>query len=546
MIELDENSDEIGREGHIDLTRLPQGQVHHLMPVSIAVDDDTVCVVQDDATMDNYGRVSVGDGADAGDTCEVTITMGAIGYNDKAAPAVELTVVSGQLQFADAPVMVFDGELKVGMISGAYDDDTPANFLDVSGMPEGFDHDGDGAEASPTDELPIVWHYSSDNCYVMKDGSDAQKVTVAVPGDAVAGSNCVISAVGHVAGYEEYEAASLSIRLAPGDLVFADDSANKVLFGGPLREGAPVAPGHEGHHIDDNHVKVTWGSWRVVGYAMGTNRGDDTDDEAKADVCSIDGDGMVSLGSGAAPGDFCEVYAVASAANYNDSEELGVGLVAASNPILFGALTAPEYNSELALRGLPIEVAQEPAVASGEQGEDADVTWTYTAAGYSVGADPNDDSDDEAKEDVCSIDEMNGTVTPGSAIVQGDYCNVTATASAPGYLSKAAEVVTLTVNDTFIGLTWATFPSTAAVGTTIDLSSNQPVSDPVASNYVITAAGDCAYNAQSKMLSFTDATECVVTVTAQKAGLLNYSESFRITPTVGTIAVSGWGSITAM
>ena len=241
-----------------------------------------------------------------------------------------------------------------------------------------------------------------------------------------------------------------------------------------------------------------------------------------------------------ATGDICEVYAVASADHYSDTEELKVGMLIISEKLTFGALTGPTYNQGLALRGLPIAVAMAPKVNSGENGSDVDVTWTYAATGFASGTDRTDNNEDEAKEDVCSIDDNSGALTPGSMVAQGDFCEVVATVHAPGYVSKAADVVKVLVNDTFASLTWVNFPSSGTVGTDISLSANLPSSDPVAASFSYDTNANCnmVTTSGSEELIFYDTEECVVTVTASKQGYLDFSRSFRVTPAAGTITAT--------
>ena len=275
-------------------------------------------------------------------------------------------------------------------------------------------------------------------------------------------------------------------------------------------------------NTDDNDIAVEWGSWRSEGF--------NSSDVEKAGVCSVDSKGTVSAGSSATVGDKCKIYAVASADHFNNSEELELNSLTLAAEAALGTVDAPVYTGDLVVRGLPVEFSTAPSVTGA--GADEEITWTYEAVGKRAGSETPG---------ICSAN-GDGAVTPSSAAELNDTCEVTATADAPGYVPKAAPVVTLTVKDTFTSITWASFPTSAVVGTDIDLMSNQPVSDPVATLVVADNSDGCNYDVPSKTLSFSDTSECVVEVTASLAGYVDRVQRFRITPSSGAIAVSSWGS----
>ena len=569
-----------GQEGHLDMSMTPREGNHlpiHISAIEVEGYESNgttvkadVCTIDDDNTSETFGRVSVSDAAENGDKCKVLTKVVAVGYGEESIPEVVLTVVSGELEFGTelnpVPVFAFMGDLKVGASShpstkpsedDSNIDDTyeGVSYLDLKDLPENYVTGMDNQDPPQPVEVAITWHFQARatdaggaalemGCIITPDQNDSDR-RVLVAYAAKVGGHCLVKAIAQVAGYAEQEVV-ISIPFAAGDLLFAEESPNKTLYAGNLRVGSPVEPGHAGHHYDDSRVAVDWGSFRVEGYdgsASDRSNDDPADDTAKDGVCSVDGDGMVSIGDTAASGDICEVYGVASANNYNDTDEIMVGTLTVSDQLMFGTLTGPVYNQGLALRGLPIAVATAPMVDGGENGADADVTWTYAATGFASGTDrtdTGDGSEDEAKEDVCSIDENNGTLTPGSAIAQGDFCEVVATAHASGYESKAAPVVPVTVNDTFASLTWGTFPSSGTVGVPIALSSNLPSSTPVADSFSYSTNANCnmVSTKGSEELSFLDNEECVVTVTAIKQGYLGFPRSFRVTPAAGTIAAS--------
>ena len=566
-----------GQEGHLDMSMPPREGNHlpiHISAIEVEGYESNgttakadVCTIDDDNTSETFGRVSVSDAAENGDKCKVLTKVVAVGYGEESTDDVMLTVVSGELEFGTelnpVPVFAFMGDLKVGAQShpstkpseddSAIDDTYEGvSYLDLKDLPENYVTGMDEQTPPQPVEVAITWHYqvrATDaggaalemGCIITPDQNDSDR-RVLVAYAAKVGGHCLVKAIAQVAGYAEQEVV-ISIPFAAGDLLFAEESPNKTLYAGNLRVGSPVAPGHAGHHYDDSRVAVDWGSFRVEGYdgsASDRSNDDSADDTAKDGVCSVDADGMVMVRDAAASGDICEVYAMASASNYNDSEEFMVGSLTVSDQLMFGALSGPVYNQGLALRGLPISVTTAPMVNGGENGADADVTWTYVATGYPSGTDRTDNNEDEPKEDVCSIDENNGTLTPGNMIVQGDFCEVVATVHASGYESKAAPVVTVTVNDTFMALTWGAFPSSGTVGMDIALTSNLPSSSPVADSFSYSTNANCNIVATpgSEKLVFYDNKECVVTATAEKENYLGFLKSFRVTPGPGTMTAS--------
>ena len=94
------------------------------------------------------------------------------------------------------------------------------------------------------------------------------------------------------------------------------------------------------------------------------DRTDDIEDVVKTGVCHVDDEGMVSSGENALDGDICEVYAVASADNFNDSGELKVGSLAIVDSIDFGTITDPIYPQILAVRGLPVAFTTAPSISA--------------------------------------------------------------------------------------------------------------------------------------------------------------------------------------
>ena len=487
-------------------------------------DKSDVCDVQSD------GLVVAGSAAAAGDQCKIVITMEAPGYEPADAPEAVLTVVDGAFAFETAPVVSFVGDLKVGAETDASDsgDSSGVNYLDLSGIPEEYVPTDD--EGNPQTAVPLTWHYRARSLDAHGDEDEISlceiearngKIHLDVESSARVGGHCLVKAIAQVSGYAEYATQELAIPFAPGDLVI---TSVDLYAGATLRVGGVAAASDETD--DDNGVSVTWGSWRAVGTDSGSAE--------KADVCSVDGEGLVQAGSAAAAGDVCTVYAVAGANSYNNSEELEVGSLTLVARMALGSVTGPVYNKDLEVRGVPVEFDTAPRISGA--GADEDIHWTYEATGKRAGA---------ATADICSVDEE-GAVLPGSDATGGDTCEIVATAHAPGYESKAAAVVSLNVKDTFTSLTWVNFPTEGVVGTDINLADNQPVSDPVGALAISATSDDCDYNSGSNVLSFSDASECVVEVTASLVGYVDRTETYRVTPSSGSIAVSDWGTYTGV
>ena len=493
-----------------------------------------VCVV-DAAT----GEITAGSAAIGGDVCRLIVHAADTRdiYADTRFTLDFVLEGGDQLDFTSgAPVLSYgDGaKLKLG----------DANPRTPTGLPT-------EDEASPA--VDVAWKYvltglasdgsteKEDICRVDERWEilNAQNTMVANPdygvitigeGDIVRGDICRIQAYGTAPGYQWYEGvAAVDLTVEGRDLLFAKPGT-KPAFPNALRIGGDAAPDTTAT-ADDNRIAVTWSDWRVVG--------DDADgsDATDGDVCSIDtATGVVRPnGSAASAGDTCAVYATATPTTDGDYYETKENVLMASYTIgatgTFANLTGPVYDADgLLAGGDPLAYTTAP---SGDA-TDRTTAWAYSAVGKRGG---------NATDDICTVDAATGTITLGSAAEIEDTCEITATASANGYTSKAAPVVTLTVKTTFDSLAWTGFPSAGQVGTPVDLSSNPPVSVPAADTYTITvASGDCAWNTNTDTLTFTDIGTCEVKVVASKAGYAHIEDTYSVTPTAGVIAVTGWGN----
>ena len=499
------------KEGHLDISSMPAEQ--NGLPIVISAIEaegyqsngttakSGVCSIEEES-----GRVMAGDAAADGDKCKINTTVEAIGYASKAALEVVLTVASTSVEFDAGVTMEFVGDLKVGALTdpsvapGATDDNSGTHYLNLSALPTTYNSQS------------ITWHYRGQGCQVVVNQQDNARIHLAVPIAAEVGASCRIVAIAQVAEHIDGEI-SLSIPLVAGDLVFGSSS----LYSGSLRMGAMVDP--VGHDNDDNSVPVAWGSWRAEGV--------DSGDNSKADVCTVDSEGVVTTSSAAVAGDVCKLYAVASSDNFNDTGELAVGTLTVAAQAVFGAITPPVYDGHLAIRGKTLSIRTAPIIS----GVSETITWTYSTAAAAT---------------ICTVDESSGAVTPGGNAQIGDTCPVVATANAPGYSEKSAtgtEILSLTVRDTFTSMAWAGFTGGSfEVGRAYN-SVAAPVTVPAVSSndfsYSV-VSGDCTVTAGQ--VQFNDVAECAVRVTASKNNFISYSRVFRKSPLPGTIVVAAWGT----
>ena len=149
---------------------------------------------------------------------------------------------------------------------------------------------------------------------------------------------------------------------------------------------------------------------------------------------------------------------------------------------------------------------------------------------------------DTADESICTIDE-NGAIT---AVTSGE-CSVSLTARAVDYLDKVIDKsVMVTAPSQFSDIAWS-FPGTAVVGIPTE-AIDAPVVKDVDGNDVTDAdlmvtiahsSGDCAYDDSTNILSFSDITECVVSITASGVrGYAEYNKNFNVTPTEGDMGLA--------
>ena len=134
---------------------------------------------------------------------------------------------------------------------------------------------------------------------------------------------------------------------------------------------------------------------------------------------------------------------------------------------------------------------------------------------------------------ICTVDPNTGAVTGK----QAGNCGIELTLSKAGH-NNNIQPYTVAVQGLFASIVWDAFPSSAEVGTpTTALAS--PVSSPPADTYMITRkSGGCAWDSSGHILSFTDTTECILTVTAVKTSYQSKSKDFSVTAAAANISAT--------
>ena len=476
------------------------------------------------------------------DICRLTIAMvDPMGSHHDLETSVNFIIVEESLDFTNNPQTLSYGDgakLKIGVTTPL----TPNSLiaLDDNSVPVTWTYVAEGFVAGGTttpkkDVCRVDTRLKIERQSTLVDNPNYGKVTLGE--GANNGDTCRITAYATAPGYLWYEGVTAVEFVVEGhQLLFAGGSGSLPDYSEELRVTGTAGPDTLATQ-DDNGVDVIWGGFQAKGRdIIGFNRNHNN-------VCFVDPiSGVVTTGGSASPGDTCVVTAVAKAAtaeNYDDSAPIEVANYNIRGTGTFFTIKGPGYDPNgLLVGGEPLSFTTEPSVTNGNMV--AELIWTYTSEGKRNSlVDPN--------LDICTVDEKTGVVSPGADAESGDTCEIVATASANGYTEKSASAVALTVKVTFDSLAWDTFPDSGTVGVSINLSSNQPVSDPVAGGYAVGIdSGDCSYD--DGVLTFSDTTECVVSVTANKDGYVPLTETFRVTPTAGAITLAGadettkWGS----
>ena len=239
----------------------------------------------------------------------------------------------------------------------------------------------------------------------------------------------------------------------------------------------------------------------------------DTDDDDR--LCTVDVDTgeitVVSSGSLTTEIGTCRIEVTVSAEGFVDRVFIAELEVAAANDATWTGYATPTNNF------YPGEDSSVVSLNNPSDGSLSPARYAYTSETPTI----------------CTVDGTNGELT---AVAEGE-CTIQLDVSGDGFLDAEIDAtVTVSGTDDFTAVTWDSFPTSATVGTPIDVSSILPVADPVndvdssANALEITASGGCRYDdtGGSAQLIFDDDTDCVVTVTASGRGYNDKSETFTI------------------
>ena len=239
---------------------------------------------------------------------------------------------------------------------------------------------------------------------------------------------------------------------------------------------------------------------------------------ADENVCTIDGN-AVMISAGATAPDTCKIFLTVKASGYADR------VLFAELPILKGSDVAWADYVRTNNYFYPSEMLAAGAVSSSDP---ATTENTYQSL----------------DESICTVDSETGKVT---AVAPGE-CVVRLTAVAEGHLDtiidKKLPVDALSEGEWSIA--WNDFPTDAVVGVpTAALAAPQLVDGDDAqvtnaSIAIVVDSDSCTYDAG--VLSFEDAGECAVTVTARTTReYAPVTQTFRVTPTDGSFTLTWTG-----
>ena len=121
-------------------------------------------------------------------------------------------------------------------------------------------------------------------------------------------------------------------------------------------------------------------------------------------------------------------------------------------------------------------------------------------------------------------------------------CVVSVLAQKEGLEEKSRDFSVGVVGE-FTSISWNDFPSAAQVNTSTD-----PLGDPVVvpspDEIEIThKSGACAWDTQTKVLSFSGGGDCIISVTARKPGFAEKVRDFSVNPSLQPITLRRLGSI---
>ena len=238
---------------------------------------------------------------------------------------------------------------------------------------------------------------------------------------------------------------------------------------------------------------------------------------ADENICTIDGEAVMISAGATAPGT-CKIFLTVEASGYADR-------------VIFVEL--------------PILKESDAAWADYIRSNNYFYPGETLAAGAVTSRDPatTDNSFESLDESVCTVDSDTGAIT---AVAPGE-CMVRLSAVADGYLDtiidKKLPVDALSEGQWSIA--WNDFPTDAVVGVPTSALAAPVLVDadeaPVEATVTVNSGSEsCTY--ESGVLSFEDAGECAVTVTARTTRkYAPYEQTFRVTPEPGSFTLTWTG-----
>ncbi len=265
---------------------------------------------------------------------------------------------------------------------------------------------------------------AEDVCTVDEDSGD-----VSIGDDPTIGDQCDITVTIARDGYASVTQSATLDVLAGTQSIIGDLTYTATLRIG----GNPVSPA----------TRASAASSTSVTYAVEET---DSSNVAQTDgeVCSVDGTGVVSIGSSPSSGDKCIVTVTISRTGYADLTDVATLIVAAA--LQAQTLTAPVYSENTNLFD---GTGNRVWVVSGGTSDQTDTTISYTVQGKRGGTANTNDGTDQSGVCSSSSGSLYGStrqiITVGADAQTNDKCVVTMTASATATHAEDSVEVILTV-----------------------------------------------------------------------------------------------------
>ena len=285
-----------------------------------------------------------------------------------------------------------------------------------------------GTSAPVPSDAILFWELirGERDCILMNPQTGAVRAEV-VTIDPDNPPECSLQLVAYKEGYDLYRSEVVSIPLKRGIM-------------GALTP--PVYGAGDAHLPPRGHLDMTRVPEEVHGLVVTVNKfevnGFQSDGTVPAnDVCMVDSNGRITVGSGASVGNKCVVRTTMSAVGYED-KDVSLTLTVAKGELSFTPKPILSYTGDLKIG------VGTPLFATGlvqEEDNSVSFVWDYRAEGW--------DAYGNSKLGVCNVkgaeDISPGSLTLGSSATVGDMCVVRALAMAPGYVAYATNRMELTV-----------------------------------------------------------------------------------------------------